>query len=187
MENSFFKGALFGGFRRADVIAYIEKAANESKELIAELEQRGDKLARENETLRVDLDAAASERDRLSEERDSLRAEIETLRSQIESVHSLKARVTDLELAAQRRAEDYEAETRRRADDYAAETRRRADEYDTETRRRADDYEKAAHTRLRGMVESCRSTCGQAIKSLRDNLAGLIPDETKAKESEDEA
>lgn len=185
MENNFFKGALFGGFRREDVIAYIEKTATENRELIAGLEQRNGKLAEENETLRGDLDAAASERDRLSEERDSLRAEIEALQSQIEGVHSLKIRVADLELAAQRRAEDYEAETRRRADEYAAETRRRADEYDAETRRRADDYEATVNTRLRGMVESCRSVCGQTLQSLRDSLGGLIPGEAKAEETKD--
>lgn len=185
MENNFFKGALFGGFRREDVIAYIEKTAAENRELITGLEQRNGKLAEENETLRGDLDAAASERDRLSEERDSLRAEIEALQSQIEDVHSLKARVADLELAAQRRAEDYESQTRRRADEYAAETRRRADEYDAETRRRADDYEASAHARLRGMVDSCRSVCGQALKSLRDSLGGLIPEETEKTGDED--
>ena len=38
MENNSFKSSLFGGFRRKDVIAYIEKAASESGKRITALE-----------------------------------------------------------------------------------------------------------------------------------------------------
>ena len=40
MENNTFKGSLFGGFRRQDVMDYIEKASRESAELLQSQEER---------------------------------------------------------------------------------------------------------------------------------------------------
>ena len=68
MENNTFKGSIFGGFNRQDVMNYIEKASRESGELlqqnqeqIAALEQENTQLRDQCEQLRVSLqDTVAS-------------------------------------------------------------------------------------------------------------------------------
>ena len=44
MENNTFKGTLFGGFNREDVISYITKTSAQANERIAALEADIDKL-----------------------------------------------------------------------------------------------------------------------------------------------
>lgn len=65
MENT-FKGSVFGGFNRDDVIRYIEKTALESKQQIEALEKESDGLCRENAGLREDLAAAKAAQEQLS-------------------------------------------------------------------------------------------------------------------------
>ena len=77
MENNTFKSALFGGFRRDDVIAYIEKSATESGNRITALEAHVKKLKGEVETLRGDLESVSGERDRLTEQ--GIRVELDDL------------------------------------------------------------------------------------------------------------
>lgn len=212
MENNSFKSSLFGGFRRKDVIAYIEKSAAESGERITALEAAEDKLSQENETLRGDLASLTGARDRLSEalhdnydkqealkaeldaaqeelgemraqlaalseERDTLRDEVEKLRPQAKEFCSVKANLTELELAAHRRAEDYEAQSKQRVEAFEAEARQRAEEYESGVRARADGYEAQAkqraaeyesdvRARLHATVESCRAQCDLVMATL---------------------
>ena len=74
MENS-FKGSVFGGFNRNDVIRYIEKTALETKQRIDALEKENDGLCHENADLRKEVDSAAGARDRLSDSYYSMIAE----------------------------------------------------------------------------------------------------------------
>ncbi len=40
MENNTFKGSIFGGFNRQDVMNYIEKASRESGELLQQNQEQ---------------------------------------------------------------------------------------------------------------------------------------------------
>ncbi len=201
MENNSFKSSLFGGFRRKDVIAYIEKSAAESGERISELEEAEGKLSQENESLRGDLASVSGARDRLSdalhdnyakqealqsaldaanaeldglraqlnamtEERNALRSEVDKLRPQVKEFCSVKANLTELELAAHRRVDDYEAEAKRRVE---------ADE--AEAKQRTDAYESDVRARLHSAVESCRTQCDLIMATLEttcENVAAEL-------------
>lgn len=65
MENT-FKGSVFGGFNRDDVIRYIEKTSLETKQQIEQLEQENNGLCRESASLRDELAAAQSAREQLA-------------------------------------------------------------------------------------------------------------------------
>ena len=53
MENNTFKGSLFGGFNREDVIDYIKKTSAESTARIESLEGDIDKLCAQEQELRT--------------------------------------------------------------------------------------------------------------------------------------
>ena len=82
MENT-FKGTVFGGFNRDDVIRYIEKTALENKQQLEQLEQENDGLCRESAALRDELAAAKSEHERLSESYSEALALQDTLKKQL--------------------------------------------------------------------------------------------------------
>jgi len=58
MENNTFKGSLFGGFNREDVIDYIKKTSAESTARIESLEGDIDKLCAQEQELRTQVCAA---------------------------------------------------------------------------------------------------------------------------------
>ena len=62
MENNTFKGTLFGGFKREDVIDYIAKTSAASGERIAALEADVDKLLAQEKELRAHLAAVEAEK-----------------------------------------------------------------------------------------------------------------------------
>ena len=55
MENNTFKGSLFGGFNREDVIDYIKKTSAESTARIESLEGDIDKLCAQEQELRTQV------------------------------------------------------------------------------------------------------------------------------------
>ena len=59
MENNTFKGSLFGGFNREDVIDYIKKTSAESTARIESLEGDIDKLCAQEQELRRSAPCAA--------------------------------------------------------------------------------------------------------------------------------
>ena len=61
MENNTFKGSLFGGFNRQDVINYIEKASKESAVLLDESTTKISALEEELDTLRKQYTALQEE------------------------------------------------------------------------------------------------------------------------------
>ena len=61
MENNTFKGSLFGGFNRQDVINYIEKASKESAALLDESTTKISALEEELDTLRKQYTALQEE------------------------------------------------------------------------------------------------------------------------------
>ena len=66
MENNTFKGSLFGGFNREDVIDYIKKTSAESTARIESLEGDIDKLCAQEQELRTQVSTLRGENDRLT-------------------------------------------------------------------------------------------------------------------------
>ena len=61
MENNTFKGSLFGGFNREDVIDYIKKTSAESTARIESLEGDIDKLCAQEQELRTQVSTLRGE------------------------------------------------------------------------------------------------------------------------------
>ena len=80
MENNTFKGSLFGGFNREDVIDYIKKTSAESTARIESLEGDIDKLCTQEQELRTQVSTLRGENDRLTQEHSDAAAERDTLR-----------------------------------------------------------------------------------------------------------
>ena len=75
MENNTFKGSLFGGFNREDVIDYIKKTSAESTARIESLEGDIDKLCAQEQELRTQVSTLRGENDRLTQEHSDAAAE----------------------------------------------------------------------------------------------------------------
>ena len=201
MEATTFKSSVFGGFRRKDVINYIEKSALEANQRIDSLEKDTDGLTTENRTLRdriaaldgehdrlnaalrdadearvrlnTELDALRAERDALLAERDALRREVEALRPQAEEFAAVKANLAEMELAARRRAEAYDAEVRDNADAYKCETCKAADTYRRETREAADAYRRETCEAVDALLDGVRAQCDGILATLVDTCQNV--------------
>jgi len=186
MESNAFKGSFFGGFRRKDVIEYIEKSAAEANERIANLEGSNDGFARENDELRGELASASAERDRLSGELSEAQARLETLQSAMDAAQqeldTLHTRYKTL--AAERDALQGEmAQLRPQAEEYAAvkakltelelAARQRGDAYEAEMHERADAYEREMNARVSELLVGCRSQCNLILAALDETCANV--------------
>ncbi|MBR7146491.1 MAG: hypothetical protein IKD11_02080 [Oscillospiraceae bacterium] len=157
MENNTFKGTLFGGFNREDVISYITKTSAASNERIAALEADIDKFCRQEQEMRAQLDgvlgekealerelaalrAAAAERDVLAAEVEALRAEVDTLRPQAEEYAKVKSHIAGIEL---------------------------------EARQRNDELDRITRERLAALVGECRSKCDAVLSTLTGTCANI--------------
>lgn len=196
MENNTFKSAVFGGFRRGDVVAYIEKSASEANARISALEESEDRLSRENEALRGDLASVTGARDRLSDalsdnfdRQEALQAALNEANAEIASLRALV-----LELTGQRDALQSEADTLRpQAEEYNAvkanlaelelAAHRRADDYEAEARRRADVLEQGTRARLREMLGACRAQCELVMSTLATTCENVSEELRRSTES----
>ena len=128
-----FKTCMFGGFDRQDVVAFIEKTAEEHR---VETET----LRAENEQLRRERDAAVAENEalrclteedaRLQEDNNRLQRRVEELQGKLAEVQaendtlrgpageyqSLKEHIADIEISAHRRTEEFRARAMERRD-----------------------------------------------------------------------
>ena len=139
METS-FKTCMFGGFDREDVIAFIQKTAEENQTrldaLMAENEQLlTDKQAAEQQNReltdrlaelekRLDNESALRYRVReLSEKLETVRRENDALREPAAQYQSLKEHIADIEISAHRRTEQFREEAVTRLRQLAARQR----------------------------------------------------------------
>ena len=135
-----FKTCMFGGFDRQDVVAFIEKTAEEHR---VETET----LRAENDQLRRDRDAAVAENEalrclteedaRLQEDNNRLQRRVEELQAKLAEVQaendtlrgpageyqSLKEHIADIEISAHRRTEQFREEAVTRLRQLAARQR----------------------------------------------------------------
>ena len=126
-----FKTCMFGGFDRQDVVAFIERTAEEHRAAVETLQA-------ENEVLRREKNEAAAENEglrciteqdaKLREDNERLERQVQELRQQVESLRvenealrgpaaeyqSLKEHVADIEISAHRRTEEFRAKAMER-------------------------------------------------------------------------
>ena len=160
MENNTFKGSLFGGFNREDVIDYIKKTSAESTARIESLEGDIDKLCAQEQELRTqgvaldtandELTALRAEAEALRAENASLRAENDKLRPMAEQYSTIKEHLAGIELDAHQRAEE---------------------------------YERGVHERLAAMIGDCRAHCDSVLSTLGNTCINVTGELRRAENS----
>ena len=185
METT-FKTAMFGGFDRQDVVAYIEKTARESGERAAALERERDELAAQREALTQEGETLRGENQSLSERCAALEAalaeksaEEDRLRGRVEALAGLEseaARLRGVEREYQTyRAHmvDVELEARQRADEIGREAQERAEKLLRETEERCE----ALRARLRAELHRAAETYGSLrtdFQTLAEHVSGEL-------------
>ncbi len=168
MENSTFKGTLFGGFNREDVISYITKTSAASNERIAALETDIDKFCRQEQELRTQITEALSAKESLERELNALKAEAETLRASLAEAESARSA-----LSAEAEALRGEvAELRPQAEEYAK-VKSHIAGIELEARQRNDELDRVTRERLSALVGECRSKCDAVLSTLTDTCASI--------------
>lgn len=139
MEAS-FKTCLFGGFDREDVVAFIEKTAEENRAAQESLQAENDALRRERDEAAAEnaaLRSLTEEDARLTEENTRLAQQLEELRCQLSALRaendalrgpageyqSLKEHIADIEISAHRRTEEFRARAMERLSQCIAQQR----------------------------------------------------------------
>ena len=138
MSNHMMKGTLFGGFKRSDVTEYIERLSKENMEALTLLREDVENLRSERDNLSSErdslvetsalLESVKAEKAALTEEVIALRAdklaadkeiaelteEVERLRPEVQEYHEIKAKLSDIQIEACRRANELEETTKQR-------------------------------------------------------------------------
>ena len=91
MENNTFKGSLFGGFNRQDVMNYIEKASKESAQLLEENAARIAALEQDVGAKGEELSALRAERDRLQSDLKDACASYQATQSELDAAQEAYA------------------------------------------------------------------------------------------------
>ena len=178
MENNTFKGSLFGGFNREDVIDYITKTSAESTARIESLESDVDKLTAQENELRAQITSLREENDRLACASTAAAEECDTLRTALDSANA--------ELTALRA----EAEALRAEND---KLRPMAEQYSTvkdhlagielDAHQRAEEYERSVRERLAALLGGCRAHCDEVLSSLSNTCIGVTGELRRAENS----
>ena len=135
-----FKTCMFGGFDRQDVVAFIEKTAEEHRVETETLRAENDQLRRERDAAVAENEAlrCLTEEDaRLQEDNNRLQRRVEELQAKLAEVQaendalrgpageyqSLKEHIADIEISAHRRTEQFREEAVTRLRQLAARQR----------------------------------------------------------------
>ena len=135
-----FKTCMFGGFDRQDVVAFIEKTAEEHRVETETLRAENDQLRRERDAAVAENEAlrCLTEEDaRLQEDNNRLQRRVEELQGKLAEVQaendtlrgpageyqSLKEHIADIEISAHRRTEQFREEAVTRLRQLAARQR----------------------------------------------------------------
>ena len=158
MENNTFKGSLFGGFNREDVIDYIKKTSAESTARIESLEGDIDKLCAQEQELRTQVSTLRGENDRLTQEHSDAAAERDTLRAALDTANdeltALRAEAEALRAEnASLRAEN--DKLRPMAEQYSTIKEHLAG-IELDAHQRAEEYERGVHERLAATIRHRR-------------------------------
>ena len=168
MENNTFKGTLFGGFKREDVIDYITKASAESNARISALEADVNNLLSQEKALRTELATAQAEKDALLTELEETREELSRAKSSYAGCESDRAKLFD-EVTALRRET---AVLRPQAEEYASVKAHIAD-IELLARQRAEALEADTRAKVTATLDTCRSHYNDALAVLSETCARI--------------
>ena len=171
MENNTFKGSLFGGFNREDVIDYIKKTSAESTARIESLEGDIDKLCAQEQELRTQVSTLRGENDRLTQEHSDAAAERDTLRAEAEALRAENASL---------RAEN--DKLRPMAEQYSTIKEHLAG-IELDAHQRAEEYERGVHERLAAMIGDCRAHCDSVLSTLGNTCINVTGELRRAENS----
>ena len=185
MENNTFKGSLFGGFNREDVIDYIKKTSAESTARIESLEGDIDKLCAQEQELRTQVSTLRGENDRLTQEHSDTAAERDTLRAALDTANdeltALRAEAEALRAEnASLRAEN--DKLRPMAEQYSTIKEHLAG-IELDAHQRAEEYERGVHERLATMIGDCRAHCDSVLSTLGNTCINVTGELRRAENS----
>ena len=185
MENNTFKGSLFGGFNREDVIDYITKTSAESSARIESLESDVDKLTAQENELRAQITSLREENDRLAcastaaaEERDTLRTALDSANAELTALRA-EAEALRAENAALRAEND---KLRPMAEQYSTVKDHLAG-IELDAHQRAEEYERSVRERLAALLGGCRAHCDEVLSSLSNTCIGVTGELRRAENS----
>lgn len=176
MDNNAFKSVAFGGFDKQDVIAYIQRTAQEAAEAQEKLRQDNAALQTENEslssqlaTLRYQLETARRRCGELEEalgRETALQEELDALRPQTEA---LRRESEELRREAEGLRAQAEAYARFQGQIGAIEcqARERAADLEDETKRRLRETSEAFRTQYAALMETFASAAAHVNGELR--------------------
>lgn len=124
-NEAILKKSLFGGFRKSDVINYVEQIQAENISLKKELEEKAQLLEKYEEandnydSLKTEYDELLAKADSLAEENSTLAAQNEEYSSRLEQCEGEARRANDALLEAETRFNSLTDEYKRLSDDRA--------------------------------------------------------------------
>ena len=185
MENNTFKGSLFGGFNREDVIDYIKKTSAESTARIESLESDIDKLCAQERELRAQVGSLRDDNDRLAQENRDTVSERDTLRTALDAANgeltALRAEAEALRAEnASLRAEN--ASFRPMAEQYSTVKEHLAG-IELDAHQRAEEYERSVRARLAAAIGECRAQCDTVLATLSNTCINVTGELRRAENS----
>ena len=173
MENNTFKGSLFGGFNREDVIDYIKKTSAESTARIESLEGDIDKLCAQEQELRTQVSTLRGENDR-----DTLRAALDAANDELTALRA-EAEALRAENASLRAEND---KLRPMAEQYSTIKEHLAG-IELDAHQRAEEYERGVHERLAALIGDCRAHCDSVLSTLGNTCINVTGELRRAENS----
>ena len=185
MENNTFKGSLFGGFNREDVIDYIKKTSAESTARIESLESDIDKLCAQERELRAQVGSLRDDNDRLAQENRDTVSERDTLRTALDAANgeltALRAEAEALRAEnASLRAEN--ASFRPMAEQYST-VKEHLASIELDAHQRAEEYERSVRARLAAAIGECRTQCDTVLATLSNTCISVTGELRRAENS----
>ena len=185
MDGNTFKGSLFGGFDRQDVIDYITKVSAESASRIEALEADVDRLCTQERELRAQIASLHTESDalkadlaRASGERDESRAALTAASNELTALRAEAAALRQTNVAL--RAEN--DELRPLSTQYSI-IKEHISGIELDAHQRAEEYERGVHARLAELIGACRSHCGDVLATLNETCQSVTGELHRAENS----
>lgn len=181
-----FRTALFGGFDRGDVIAYIENAAQENQEQVEWLTSENNSLRHANEAMKEELATLKGTAERFAEDaskyqellasfdamksrNETLEAENAELRGVAEEYRAMKDHIAEIEINAHRRTEEFRAA----AIEKLHETVARQREWCDAQQRQYAAFNESLLQKLRTAQESLESADLSGFRAMDERLQAL--------------
>lgn len=166
MADNALRGSLFGGFKRSDVVQYIEATASQYNERTNALLKANEDLTKENESL-------SGEIERLREELEHTKAEIERITPLLEQAQSEAEALREEVVPLRREKDDLQTEAntlRAQAEEFAS-TKLHITEIELNARQNADRMINEAQSKVADSVAACREKCNAILEALDTTCA----------------